>query len=255
MIGLYVLALFASILAGFINTLVGSGSLIMIPLLMSMGLPAQTANGTNRVAILFQSMVGANTFFKTKKIIIGDGWWLISSCTLGALVGAWLATQLDAKLFEQFIGILLILMLVLILLKPEKWMKDNPDKTEKNKTFAALITMFFTGIYGGFVQGGVGIFLLAGLVMVSDYRLSKANAIKLIIVLAYALPVLIIFILYDQVDWFLGLFTAVGQSIGAYLGAKFALKYPNANLWIYRLLVLILVASIIHLYQLWMYFY
>ena len=50
--------------AGFINILAGSGSLLTLPLLMFLGLPANVANGTNRIAILLQIVIGITSFKK-----------------------------------------------------------------------------------------------------------------------------------------------------------------------------------------------
>jgi hypothetical protein len=247
----YIVILLVSVVIGFINTLVGGGSLVMLPLLMAMGLPANVANGTNRVAVFFQTAVGSITLMRSKKIPIGNAWWSIIPCVLGALVGAYLATQLDPKSLEDFIGILLIVMLLVILVNPNRWFVEQNSTGEQSKKPLAILIMFVIGIYGGFIQGGVGIFLLAGLVLGVKYSLGYANAIKLIIVLAYAFPVLMIFVWQNQVDWFLGLFTAFGQSIGAYIGAKFVVFYPNADLWTYRLLVLVILSSIIFFYKLW----
>ncbi len=249
----YVILLIVSIAIGFINTLVGSGSLVMLPLLMAMGLPATLANGTNRVAVFFQTAVGSITFMRSKKVVIGNAWWSIVPCVLGALLGAYLATQIDPQQLEDLIGILLIVMLFVILINPKRWLISNNASGERSKQPLAILIMFVIGIYGGFIQGGVGIFLMAGLVLGVKYNIGYANAIKLLIVFAYAFPVLLIFVWKGQVDWSIGLFTAVGQSIGAYLGARFAVFYPKADLWTYRLLVLVVLASIFYFYRLWEY--
>ncbi len=250
----YIIVLLVSIVIGFINTLVGSGSLVMLPLLMAMGLPANVANGTNRVGVFFQTAVGSITFMRSKKIPMGNAWWSIIPCVIGALLGAYLATQIDPQSLKDFIGILLILMLFVILINPKRWFVHQNNSGEQSKKPLAILVMFVIGIYGGFIQAGVGVFLLAGLVLGVKYNFGYANAIKLIIVLAYAFPVLLIFVWQNQVDWFLGLFTAFGQSIGAYAGAKFAVFYPHADLWTYRLLVLVILSSIFYFYKLWQYF-
>ncbi len=250
----YTLILLTSIVVGFINTLAGSGSLIMLPILMSMGLPANVANGTNRVAVLFQSMIGVGTFLKSKRIELGAAGWSILPCVLGALLGAWLATRIDPEFLKEFIGVLMIFMLMVILVKPKRWLQGPGADGQKSKSPLAVLVMFVIGIYAGFIQAGVGIFLLAGLVLGVGYTISYANAIKLIIVLAYALPVLLIFVWNEQVDWFLGLFTALGQGIGAFIGARFATQYKHADVWIYRLLVLVVLGAIVHFYRLWAYF-
>lgn len=247
----YIVILLISIVIGFINTLVGSGSLVMLPLLMAMGLPANVANGTNRIAVFFQTAVGSITFMRSKKIPMGNAWWSIIPCVIGALLGAYLATQIDPQSLKKFIGILLILMLFVILINPKRWFINQASSGELSKKPISILIMFLIGVYGGFIQAGVGVFLLAGLVLGVKYNFGYANAIKLLIVLAYAFPVLLIFVWQNQVDWFLGLFTAFGQSIGAYVGAKFAVFYPNADVWTYRLLVFVIIGSIIYFYKLW----
>ena len=247
----YFLLILASILTGFINTLAGSGSLIMMPLLMWMGLPADVANGTNRVAVLFQSFVGVGTYLRSGKIIIGRAWWLIVPCVIGAMAGAYIATIASAATIKSFLGVLMIVMLGIILLQPGKWIREfqAADSITYEKRPLVLVLMFIIGFYGGFIQAGVGIFLLACIVMLVNYTITYANAIKLVVVLFYAVPVLIIFIIKDQVDWPLGIITALGQGVGAYVGALFATRYPKANLWTYRLLIVVLVITILQFYH------
>ncbi|GAB4402067.1 MAG: sulfite exporter TauE/SafE family protein [Microscillaceae bacterium] len=253
MIFTYGAIMLISIIIGFINTLVGSGSLVMLPLLIAMGLPANIANGTNRVAVFFQSLVGAYSFWQKKKIPLGRAAWSIVPCVFGAILGAYIATQISPKALNDFIGILLIVMLGLILVRPNRWMRKENANGEHSKRPLAIFIMFLIGIYGGFIQAGVGIFLLAGLVLGVHYSLPYANAIKLIIVAFYAFPVLLVFVWQNQVDWFYGIFTALGQGLGAFLGARFMVYYPNAEVWIYRLLVIIVLGAIIHFYELWRY--
>jgi len=240
----YVAVFFLCVVIGFINTLVGSGSLVMIPLLIAFGLPPHIANGTNRVAVFFQSLVGAVTFFSKQKTYPRYAVWVIVPCLFGAIAGAWTATRISPKLLETCIGVLLFVMLGVVALKPERWLKKetNPDLTITWVTFLAMVA---SGFYGGFIQGGVGIFLLAALVLGAGYSTRDANALKLLILAFYSLPVLLIFVWGAQVNWQWGLFTAAGQSIGAYIGARFALKNKEADNWTYRILIGVLVVSVI----------
>ena len=251
----YFIIFLASILAGFINTLTGSGSLVMLPALMDLGgLSATIANGTNRVAIFFQSMVAVRTYLKGKSMQVSHAWWAIIPCCIGALFGAWWATLTDAKTLKTFIGYLFIFMLFVILVNPKRWLKVEHDKHTREKQPLYIFMMFLIGIYGGYIQGGFGNFLLIGLVLGIGYSLNYSNGIKLIIVAIYALPVLVIFIWKDQIDWYMGLFTSVGQSLGAYIGAKFATQYKHADLWTYRLLLIIVIVSILSFFRPWEFF-
>jgi uncharacterized membrane protein YfcA len=238
----------ASVLAGFINTLAGSGSLIMLPLLIWLGLPPVVANGTNRIAVVFQSATGLITFLKKSSIRLKNPAWVVVPSLLGALVGAYAATQVSNEFFKDFLGVLMFVMLFLILLKPEKWLKEKVSENFNEKKWYNLIGLFLVGIYGGFVQAGVGIFLLIVLVMGIEKPMKIANAYKLIIVALYALPVLLVFLWSGQANFKWGIFTAVGQSLGAYIAAHFAAKHPQADRWTYYLLIIVIVASIAYFY-------
>ena len=189
----YFLIFILCIVIGFINTLVGSGSLIMVPLLMALGLPPHIANGTNRVAVFFQSLTGAITFFSQQKTYPRFAIWVIVPCLIGAMLGAYTAIQISPKAIEICIGILLFVMLGVVAMKPERWMKKetNPHLTITWLTIGAMLA---TGFYGGFLQGGVGIFLLAALVLGAGYSTRDANALKMLILAFYSLPVLLIFV-------------------------------------------------------------
>ncbi|MEZ4835803.1 MAG: sulfite exporter TauE/SafE family protein [Caldilineaceae bacterium] len=115
-----------------------------------------------------------------------------------------------------------------------------------------LLIFFAIGVYGGFIQAGVGVFILTAMVLGTGYTLVHANAIKLMVVLALTVVALVVFMLSPlQIDWGIGAVMAVGQSIGAWLAAKFAVSNPNANIWVRRLLIVVVVYSILRFFGIW----
>ncbi|MDX1600227.1 MAG: sulfite exporter TauE/SafE family protein [Anaerolineales bacterium] len=109
-----------------------------------------------------------------------------------------------------------------------------------------LFLLFFgIGAYGGFVQAGVGIFLLAGLVLGAGYDLVRANAVKVGIVLLFTISALIVFVSNDQVNWIFGLIMGVGNMAGAWLGTRFA-AYGGAE-WVRRLLIAVVLLAALSL--------
>lgn len=251
-IGLYFVVFLASIVAGFINTLAGSGSLVMLPLLIAAGLPPVVANGTNRIAVLMQSVTGLWVFLKKTSIRLERPIWVILPSVVGALVGAYIATQISNEDFRGFLSVFMVVMLVLLLLKPEKWLKEKASKHLTETKWYNQLSLFLVGVYGGFIQAGVGIFLLAVLVMGLEKPLKIANAYKLIIIALYAFPVFIIFWWQGQAEWKWGVWSALGQMLGAYSAAHFAVKHPRANQWTYYLLILVVIVSIIGFYKGWL---
>jgi len=237
------LLIIAGLFAGFINTLAGSGSLITLPLLMFLGLSPHQANATNRIAIFFQNAVAVRNF-KQQKLINGkSSLYMLLPALIGALIGASLAIKVNEEVLNFFIGSLLAVMFFVILLKPDKWVKAQAGQVHEKPTFWQIVIFFFIGVYGGFIQAGVGFFLLAGLVLGVGYDLIKANAIKVLIVLSYTTVALILFIWSGQVNFLYGLVLAVGNASGAFIASKYAQKIGVKYIR-YILLATVLMASL-----------
>lgn len=221
---IYVLVVLVGIAAGFINTIAGSGSLLTLPLLIFLGLPANVANGTNRIGVLLQSLVATGSFKQKRVFEWKEGVWLTIPATIGSFAGAALAINLDDELMNRIIGGLLIFMFLLMLYKPERWIKSHDKAAKVKPSFLQILIFFGIGLYGGFIQAGVGFFLLAGLVLGAGYDLLKANAIKVLIVLAFTAVALAVFIYNNQVDYKLGLILGLGSMIGAWIATHVAIK-------------------------------
>lgn len=212
------------LIAGFINTNAGGGSILVLPLLMFFGLPANVANGTNRIAILLQNVVGVHTFRKQDVLNFKTDYRLAIPAVIGSLIGASVAVEMNTEMLEKVIAGLMVAMLFLVVLKPNSWVKKRADEAVKKPTVIQYFIFFLIGLYGGFIQMGVGFFLLAGLVLGSGYDLIKANAVKVLIVLIYTVFSLGIFLFHKQVDIVAGLILAAGNMTGAWLGVHFSVK-------------------------------
>lgn len=244
---LYVAAVLVGVLAGFINTLTGSGTLVSLPMLMALGLPASVANGTNRVGVIFQNLVGIWKFKQAGNLKLDSGGFLILPSVLGAIAGSMIAIDLDETMMRRAIAVVMFLMLIVIMLNPKQWLRTETEDGVSVKNTTNFIIFFAVGAYGGFIQAGVGIFLLAAMVMRCGFSMIHANGIKLVIVLLFTLPALAIFALNGQVHLGYGLLLASGQSIGAWLAGSFAANSERATIWIRRLLITIIILSIVKL--------
>jgi uncharacterized membrane protein YfcA len=220
----YLAVIAAGFAAGFINTLAGSGSLITLPLLIFLGLPANVANGTNRVAILLQNVVAVGSFKQQKVLDLRRGLMLALPAVAGGILGAQIAVNLDEFIIRRTVGVLMVVMFFVVLIKPRRWLEGKSVHLNRSLTITNIIVFFLIGAYGGFIQAGVGIFLLAGLVLSAGYDLVRANAVKLLIVLCFTIFALAIFVLNDQVQWETGLILALGNMSGAWVASKLAVK-------------------------------
>jgi len=220
----YLAAIGIGFLAGFINVFAGGGSLLTLPFMMFLGLPANIANGTNRIALIMQNITATGSFKQLKVFRFKEGIYLAIPAIVGAIPGAFLAANIDKAFLEKFIGILLIVMFLFILIKPERWLK-KPDDSSGKMRWLQIVTFFFIGLYGGFIQAGIGFFLIASLIFVAGSDLIKANALKLLIVLIYNSFALMVFILNGQVDWKIGFILGIGNMLGAFIGTRMAVSY------------------------------
>ncbi|MCK5539012.1 MAG: sulfite exporter TauE/SafE family protein, partial [Bacteroidales bacterium] len=129
--------------AGFININAGGGSMLVLPLLMFIGLPANVANGTLRIAILFQNIVAVNTFKKQKILDVKTDYKLVFPAIIGAVVGAFFAVEIDEALLKKVIAGLMIGMFLLVVLKPEVWVKEQVGTVNQKPTILQYIIFFF----------------------------------------------------------------------------------------------------------------
>ncbi|HEX6995977.1 MAG TPA: sulfite exporter TauE/SafE family protein [Gammaproteobacteria bacterium] len=228
--------------SGFINTLAGSGSLITLPLLIVLGLPANVANGTNRVGILVQTIVSVATFRGRNAMPRVGVAKVVVPSVLGAAVGAALAVDLDEAMLRRTIGVLMLVMLVVVIARPRRWLESHETGCESSVWLQAPL-FFAIGAYGGFIQAGVGIFLLAGLVLGGGFTLVGGNAVKNLIVLIFTVAALAVFVANDQVRWGLGALLAAGSAAGAWAAARMAIS--RGAPFVRTVLIVILVLSAI----------
>jgi uncharacterized membrane protein YfcA len=247
---IYALAILGGLAAGFINTLAGSGSLITLPILIFLGLPANVANGTNRLGVVFQTLVAVITL-KNKGAIEGAGnYWLIVPAVLGAIPGAMLAADMTDQALRYTIGGVMLLMFIPVMMNASKWLRQHSGDGAASRRWYVILIFALIGAYGGFIQAGVGIFLLAGMVLLAQLTMAHANALKNLIVLCFSIPALVVFIYNGQVDWKIGVLLASGQMLGGWLAARYAMDHPQANIWVRRLLLVMIAASAVELFGL-----
>lgn len=222
---LALLALFtAGIIAGVINTLAGGGSFVTIAALLFAGLPADVANATNRLGVLLQTTLSTTKFAQANKLDVPLTLSLVPASVLGALLGSWVSTGVDVSTLRQIIGAVMLGMLVVVLVRPQRWLAEQPDPDAAWHPIFRHLAFFCIGAYGGFLQAGVGIFLLMGLSIFAGLDLVKANAVKVLLVLFFTLPALGIYLANGLIDWAPGMVLAAGGAVGGWLGARLALS-------------------------------
>ena len=227
-----ILLAIVGLIAGFVNVVAGGGSFLTLPVLIFAGLPGPVANGTNRIGILIQNIFAVARFHKLKVFPWKFALAVITPATMGAIIGAFMATEISDAAFRKILAVIMIgITFVSLYFKPTKRLQSGEEKVELGsiswKKWAGIITaFFFIGIYGGFVQAGVGFLILSAIVL-SGFDLVRGNAIKVFVVLIFTIFALGIFISKGQVNWSMGLSLAVGTTIGGQFGAIASVKKGN----------------------------
>jgi uncharacterized membrane protein YfcA len=240
----YLYAFAGSFLAGAINTLAGNGSVITLSIMTDLvGLPGNMANGTNRVGVLLQAVGSSTGFAKNNLVDFVKSKSILFPTIFGALCGVYAATRVSNEHFMFVFKYLMVLMLFIIVIKPERWLRQT--ELRKVSVWLSVPAYIALGFYGGFIQMGMGILFLAFSVLMSGYSIMEANAIKTLVIAIYTILVLIVFQWSGLINWEVGLLMALGQTIGGYLTAAYATKWKHINLWAYRLLIIIIIFAIL----------
>ena len=208
------------VLSGFLNVIAGGGSLLALPVLVFMGLPGNVANGTNRVAIVAQNASAFTSFFRKGYSELRTMLTLALCAVPGAALGAYLGTQVSGELFNRILGGLMIVLLILMSRKPA----DAEVAEKPRRLVLGHFLMVAVGFYGGFIQAGVGFFVMAVLYRVVGLDLIRVNAYKVFIIGIYTLVALAIFADRGLVLWLAGAALAVGTTIGGWIGAHYTIK-------------------------------
>ena len=218
-----ILLFLSGVLAGFINIMAGGGSLITIPMLIFLGLPATVANGTNRVAVLVQNIFATAKFKQKGLFYWKTGLILTLPAVLGAVVGSQIAVSISDALFKRILAVVLIASLGLVLINKNKAVERVHEVKIKNHA-PFVLAFFLIGIYGGMIQAGVGFVIILVLAMAPGLSLLQINSLKIFIILCYMVPSLFIFFTHDKIHWLYGLVLAAGNALGGWLGVVAAVK-------------------------------
>ena len=218
----YGLLLVTGLAAGIINTLAGGGSLLTLPVLIFMGLPPHVANGTNRIGILLQALVGTAGYRSKGINMYPFSLYLGASAFLGSLVGAQIALDIQGALFNRILSIIMLCVVTLIVFKPKQTLLDQPERLAGRYLFYGIVGFFFIGIYGGFLNAGVGFVIMLFLTQVNQLSLVKTNATKVALVFIYTLGALALFAWNNAIDWGLGVVLATGSSLGAWWSSRWS---------------------------------
>ena len=247
----YALLAVAGLAAGWVNSFAGAGSLLTLPALVFTGLDASAANATNRIAVLVQNVASLVAYERSGVRVSRAAVTLALPAMATAALGAWVATELPATTIRLCIAVAMIVMLGLSFVRPRRRTGDadrdgagpGAARTPVHVTATMLAAFAGIGLYGGFLQAGVGIVILLALSLGWGVDLVTANGVKVLVILALTLVALATFILTRAtIDVGRGAVLAATTAVGGYLGARTAVK--RGERWVRWGVSLAVVASV-----------
>jgi uncharacterized membrane protein YfcA len=242
----YVLITAVGFAAAFLNTVGGGGSLFTVPILTFLGIPITLANATSRVAILAQNVFAVGGFASKKvELPLKYSLWLGFTAMLGGLIGARLASTINDQLFGRLFVVVMLISTVLVIFDPFKAGGNQPRLGAKHQAVGAFL-FFFIGIYGGFVQAGIGFLVIGTLSMVNRLDLVRINYIKVFVAIVYTTVSVVVFAMEDKIIWKTGLILAIGHALGGWYASRWSVK--AGEVWIKRILVASVLAMAVKLW-------
>lgn len=230
------------IVAGAINTLAGGGSLLTLPILIFLGLPPNIANGTNRIAIISQN-VFTTAGFKSKGVITFPfSIYLGISALFGSIIGAKIAVDIKGETFNKILAIIMVTVVIYMVFKSKFKHLIEMEKTTGNSLWLSIFLFFFVGVYGGFIQAGVGFIMLLILSSVNNLSLVKSNAVKVTVALIYTISAVAVFAYNDKINWRVGLTLAIGTAIGGWFASRWSVKKGDGLIRKFLIVMVIIMA-------------
>ena len=231
---IYPLLFVAGIVVSFVNSISGGGSILSIPLLIFLGLPAATANGTNRIGILLGSLSSLFAF-RSRGIFLPRLAWRVGwPAVIGSFAGSLLAVGLSDRVFKPILAVVILFVVVMTL----RGHKANPALGQEptlRGDLPAFLAYLGIGFYGGFIQAGSGLIMIYAFTTLGNLDIIRANALKVANTIIFIAVSLVTFAAAGRIDWPMAAALAAGNLVGGWAGSHWQVKQGEA--WVNRFLL------------------
>jgi uncharacterized membrane protein YfcA len=235
-----VAVLAAGLAAGGINAVVGSGTLVSFPVLLSVGLPPVPATISNSLGLIAGNLTSSIGYREElrgqRRLLLG----LIPASVLGGLTGAFLLLHLPASTFEAVVPALIALAVVLVAVQPllqrflaRRRSGAEPDVRIGPGRMAGLFgSAYLTGTYGGYFAASQGVLQIGLFGLLLPESLQRLNAIKNVLTLTVNTVAAGAYVVVatDRVDWTAAGLLAAGSLVGGYVSSRYGRRLPETVL-------------------------
>jgi hypothetical protein len=220
----YLILIPIGFIAGFLNTVAGGGTLLTLPALIFLGLPPAVANGTNRIAIFVQTVTAVKGFQSKGISMYPFSLYLGIAAFFGSFIGAKLAVEINPAYFNRILAIIMVMVLLTMVFNTNKNYVSFLEKTTGKNLHISIIIFFFLGIYGGFINAGIGFLMLLVLPYVNGLSLLKSNVTKVFVVASYSISAIIVFVIENKINYGIAFILTIGNASGAWFASRWSVK-------------------------------
>lgn len=251
-----VLIILAGVGAGAINAVVGSGTLVTFPTLVTLGFAPLTATISNSIGLVAGGISGTWAYRRELRGQWDQLRWQIPGSVAGAMLGAYLLLHLPESVFNRVVPVLLVIALALVVIGPRiqaiaqrraEEAGRSPEHLSRRRMVALTLGTFAVAVYGGYFSAAQGILLIGVMGVLLPESMQRMNAAKVLLTTLVNVVAASAYILtaFDRISWAAVGLIAVGSLIGGYLGGHYGRRLsPNT------LRAAILVVGLIGLYRL-----
>ena len=239
------IAVLAGAVCGFLNTLASSGSAVTLPALMFMGLSPVVANATNRIPVVLGAAIAVWAFIRAGVIELDKAVRILIPTCLGTLIGAYIATRIDAGHLKFLIAMAVLIALILVFVGIKDAIIRDLEQ-EPRYRWQEFLMLLLVGAWLGFIVIDGATYMLLVLILGLRLPFVQANAYKNLAIAVTSAMAISLFALDGHIDWTIGTLMGAGSIVGAYFGAKLALHHL-AKIWAFRLLVTIIILELLHM--------
>ena len=217
----------ASLLAGFVDSIVGGGGLVLVPALFATfpGAPPATLLGTNKGASVWGTAFATWQYSRRVEMRWASLLPAAGAGFVASFAGAWLVTVVSADFLRKLLPLVLLAVLIYTVYKKDLGQTHAPRFSGTQEVWMAVAIGALIGFYDGFFGPGTGSFLVFLLVRVLGYDFLSASASAKFINTATNVAALVLFVTKGHIWWHFVLAMALANVVGSLLGTRLALKH------------------------------
>ncbi len=234
----------ASLLAGFVDAIVGGGGLVMVPALFAAfpAAPPATLLGTNKAASVWGTAMATWQYSRRVQVRWGAMLPAAGAGFVGSFAGAWAVTIMSAEFLRKLLPLVLLGVLVYTLAKKELGRHHTPRFAGRQEVLVASMVGVVIGFYDGFFGPGTGSFFVFLFVRLLGYDFLNASASAKLLNCATNIAAILLFAAKGHVWWHFAVTLAIANVVGSLLGTHLALKHGTGFV---RIIFIVVVSALI----------